>query len=97
LAESPCRAKGSGLPGTHAHKRFRSWDKVPQLTTPSRYSLILPFAPIFSKRIWSHVQVLLMGAILAPGKRTVTAVLRLTGLGGEKHLQNYHRVLNRGL
>lgn len=39
--------------------------------------------------------VLLVGAILAPGKRTVTAALRIMGLSEEKHFQNYHRVLNR--
>jgi hypothetical protein len=37
----------------------------------------------------------LLGAILAPGKRTVTSVLRIVGLGSEKRFQNYHRVLNR--
>ena len=39
-------------------------------------TLILAFAPVFTKRVWQHVQVLLVGAILAPGKRTVTAALR---------------------
>ncbi len=38
---------------------------------------------------------LLVGAILAPGKRTVTAALRVMGLQGERQFQNYHRVLNR--
>jgi hypothetical protein len=38
---------------------------------------------------------LLLGAILAPGKRTVTAVLHIVGLGNEKHFHHYHRVLNR--
>jgi hypothetical protein len=38
---------------------------------------------------------LLFGAILVPGKRTVTTVLRIVGLGNEKRFQNYHRVLNR--
>lgn len=38
---------------------------------------------------------MLNGAILAPGKRTVTAMLRIVGGGSEKHFQNYHRVLNR--
>jgi DDE superfamily endonuclease len=33
--------------------------------------------------------------MLAPGKRTVTAVLRIVGRGNEKRFQNYHRVLNR--
>jgi hypothetical protein len=38
---------------------------------------------------------LLVGAILAPGKRTVTAALRVLGLKDDKQYQNYHRVLNR--
>jgi len=42
-------------------------------------------------------QLLLIGAILAPGKRTVTAVLRIMGLSQETHFQNYHRVLNRAV
>ena len=41
--------------------------------------------------------VLLVGAILAPGKRTVTAILRIMGLSQERHFQNYHRVLNRAV
>lgn len=57
--------------------------------------LILPFACLFSKRVFQSVQVLLAGAILAPGKRTVTSVLRVMGLSQEQHLQTYHRVLNR--
>jgi hypothetical protein len=39
--------------------------------------------------------VLLLGAILAPGKRTVTSCLRIVGLGGEHRFVNYHRVLSR--
>jgi DDE superfamily endonuclease len=38
---------------------------------------------------------LLLGAILAPGKRTICSVLRVVGLNAETHFQNYHRVLNR--
>ncbi len=68
------------------------------LTLPSNYhNLIQPFAPVFSKRLWPLVQVLLIGAILAPGQRTVAAVLRIMGLSQEKHFQNYHRVLNRAV
>ena len=37
----------------------------------------------------------MVGVLLAPGKRTVTAVLRVMGLSQERHFQNYHRVLNR--
>ena len=68
------------------------------LTVPSEFtSLIMVFAPLFSCRVWRHAQVLLVGAILAPGKRTVTAALRVMGLSQLKHFQNYHRVLNRAI
>jgi hypothetical protein len=58
-------------------------------------SLIVGFASLFSKPVWRHAQVLLVGAILAPGKRTVTSALRVCGLSQERHFQTYHRVLNR--
>jgi len=68
------------------------------LTLPAEYITILAsFAPAFSRRIWLHVEVLLLGAILAPGQRTVTAVLRIMGLSLEKHFENYHRVLSRAV
>ena len=59
--------------------------------------LILTFAPLFSKRVWSSAMVLLVGAILAPGKRTVSGILRVMGLQHEPHFQNYHRVLSRAV
>ena len=63
---------------------------------PEAIILVLaPFAPLFSPRVWRPAQVLLVGAILAPGARTVTAALRVMGLSGERHFTNYHRVLNR--
>ena len=46
-------------------------------------------------RVWPQAQVLLLGAILTPGKRTVSAVLRTMGLSQEPHYINYHRVLSR--
>ena len=63
---------------------------------PSEYTTILTsFARLFSRRIWQYAQVLLIGAILTPGQRTVAAVLRIMGLEAEQHFQNYHRVLSR--
>jgi DDE superfamily endonuclease len=63
---------------------------------PEAIILVLaPFAPLFSHRVWFHAQLLLVGAILAPGARTVTAALRVMGLSSERHFANYHRVLNR--
>jgi hypothetical protein len=56
---------------------------------------LAPFAPLFSKRLWRHVQVLLAGAILAPGARTVSSALRAMGLEQEKRFHRYHRVLSR--
>ena len=59
--------------------------------------LLEPFVPLFSRRVWPYVQILLAGAILAPGKRTVSAALRVMGLGQTKQFQRYHRVLNRAV
>jgi hypothetical protein len=56
---------------------------------------IVEFQPLFSKSVWEHAQILLIGAVLAIGKRTVTACLRVMGKSDDKHFQNYHRVLNR--
>ena len=58
--------------------------------------LILTFAPAFvQQRTWRRAELLLIAAILAPGKRTVTSLLRIAGLGRERRFTNYHRVLNR--
>jgi hypothetical protein len=56
------------------------------MTTPADEFLrvIIPFGKLFSKPVCRHVQLLLMGAVLAPGKRTVSAVLRIVGLKEEK-------------
>jgi hypothetical protein len=63
---------------------------------PEAIILVLaPFAPLFSHRVWLHAQLLLVGAMLAPGARTVTAALRAMGLAAERRFTNYHRVLNR--
>ena len=73
-------------------------EKGPYLPCPTQYTTILTaFAVLYSRRVWQHVQILLMGAILAPGQRTVTAILRIMGLSAKKHFQNYHRVLNRAV
>lgn len=60
-------------------------------------ALMVAFAPLFSKPVLEHAKVLLQGAILSPGKRTVTSALRVMGKSQEKHFQTYHRVLNRAV
>ena len=57
--------------------------------------VLVPFVPLFSKRVWQHAQVLLAGAILAPGGRTVSSALRAMGFNQEKRFHCYHRVLSR--
>lgn len=56
---------------------------------------IVPFMPMFFEKTWMKVQILLIGAILCRGKRTITAILRVMGLGEEENFCNYHRILNR--
>jgi hypothetical protein len=56
-----------------------------------------PFRRLFRTPTWEHAQVLLVGTILAPGQRTVSAALRVMGLAHTPHFQSYHRVLNRAI
>ena len=58
---------------------------------------VIAFAGLFSKPVFNHVKVLVMGAIVVPGSRTVTNALRVMGLSGEKHFQQFHRVLSRAV
>lgn len=58
-------------------------------------TLISVFATAFTVPTFRNALVLLYGAILAPGRRTVAAALRAMGLADAQHFTNYHRVLNR--
>jgi hypothetical protein len=57
--------------------------------------LLAPFAPQFSRRVWAHALVLLVGALLAPQRRTIAAALRAAGRAHDRHFSRYHRVLSR--
>ena len=57
--------------------------------------VLVPFVPLFSKSVWQHAQVLLAGAILAPGGTTVSSALRAMGFDQERRFHRYHRVLSR--
>ena len=63
----------------------------------SMIQVLAPFAPLFSKSVFQHVQMLLVGAILAPGKRSVASALRAVSLEDERRFCRYHRVLNRAV
>jgi DDE superfamily endonuclease len=55
-----------------------------------------PFASCFTAAAWRHVLVLVAGALLAPGRRTVAAALRVMGLAQAPGFAVYHRVLSTG-
>lgn len=49
----------------------------------------------FTSPSWEHVLVLVMGAGLAPGKRTVSAGLRMTGRAAAQNVSSCHQLLTR--
>jgi hypothetical protein len=68
------------------------------LTLPDDSVALLTWcAPLFSRRVWRSVPVVVVGALLAPGRRMVSSVLRTVGLSALPHFQNFHRVLNRAV
>ena len=58
-------------------------------------TLLLPFERLFDPRTWRKAQLLAMGAILSPGKRTVSSALNILGIGQHGDFAIYHHVLNR--
>ena len=63
-------------------------------------TLLLPFEHLFDPRTWRKAQLLVtqllaMGAILSPGKRTVSSALNILGIGQHGDFAVYHHVLNR--
>jgi hypothetical protein len=68
---------------------------APNPTPPVLAGWLSPFRGCFSAPVWSRVLVLVTGAVLAPGKRTVSQVLRVMGLAATSGFSRYHEVLNR--
>jgi hypothetical protein len=61
-------------------------------------TILSEFAPvIYGISTWYKVEVLVSGAILTTGKRTVSAVLRVMGLSQERNYAMYHHVLSRAV
>src|SRR3954468_5638064 len=62
-------------------------------------ALILPvleaFRPEFPPRTWARAITLILGTLLARGRRTVAAALRQMGLQDAPDFSSYHQVLNR--
>ena len=53
-----------------------------------------PFVRCFTGATWDHVLVLVAGALLSPGRRTVSAALRVMDLDQSASFAVYHRVLS---
>jgi len=63
---------------------------------PERFlSRLVGFADLFTCPTWSNVLLLLAGAVLAPGRRTVSTALRILGRERDPNFCNFHRILNR--
>jgi DDE superfamily endonuclease len=89
---SRLETKGVG----YAPHRSRLKEVIELRTLPPKMVRVLAsFAPLFSKRVFQHAQLLLVGAILAPGRRTVGSALRAMGLDRFERFHRYHRVLSR--
>jgi hypothetical protein len=65
---------------THHHRHPRPCDPSPSsaaaIVPPILLSLMEAFRGFFTAPVFDHVLVLVTGAVLTPGKRTVSAVLR---------------------
>src|SRR5215210_4543075 len=82
----------------YARHRTPLKEVIEMRTLPTEMIRVLvPFAPLFSERVFRHVQVLLAGAILAPGRRTVSSALRAMGLDQHERFHRYHRVLSHAV
>lgn len=53
------------------------------------------FRPAFTRRTWDKALVLVVGTLLARGRRTITAALKQMGLHDEPDFTLFHQVLNR--
>jgi hypothetical protein len=58
-------------------------------------TVLAHFEPLFTAPTWKKVVILLVGTVLARGRRTVTAALRQMGRQKDPHFSGFHQVLNR--
>src|SRR5690242_14724419 len=58
-------------------------------------AVLASFEPLFTVPTWKKVVTLLVGKLLARGRRTVTAALRQTGQQMNAQFSVFHYVLNR--
>jgi hypothetical protein len=68
---------------------------IPSTPAPVLTGWFTPFASAFTAPTLRGVLILIAGAILAPGRRTVTSALSIMGLRESATFTTFHRVLNR--
>ncbi len=81
-------------------RHHRSPDPSPSSATaaivpPILVALMQAFRGFFTAPVWDHVLVLVAGMVLTPGKRTVSAALRVMGLAQAGDFALYHHVLSQ--
>jgi DDE superfamily endonuclease len=67
----------------------------PGIVPPILVTLMAAFRGFFTAPVWDHVLVLVSGAVLTSGKRTVSAALRIMGLTQAGDFALYHHVLSQ--
>jgi len=72
-------------------------DPAASLLPEPLLSRLAGFADLFTGPTWCNALLLVAGAVLAPGKRTVTAMLRILGRERENDFPTYHSVLSRAV
>ncbi|MCB0562732.1 MAG: transposase, partial [Phaeodactylibacter sp.] len=66
------------------------------LTLPPGFQrTISDFSTAFRKDVWPKALLLIAGAIICPGSRTVCNLLRSVGLQAERCFPKYHRLLSQ--
>jgi len=81
-------------------KGMQHLDRFPAFSPPLPQHLVdrlAGFAGLFTKPSWANVLTLLAGVILAPGRRTVAATLRILGQEQDPNFCKLHRLLNRAV
>ena len=74
--------------------RSSSLSTAAKALPPIVAALMQPFREFFTAPVWRRLLILIAGMVLSPGKRTVSAALRVMGLGATKDFARYHYVLN---
>jgi hypothetical protein len=73
----------------------RKKEEATLLTSHLLAILLIPFRDGFTRPTWRKVLILLEGTLLARGRRTVTAALRMMGLHQLTRFNVFHHVLSR--